>query len=182
MRKSRRHTAIRVVQWVALSLAALDAALYLAVVRPLGRMRADEQQAKQAVEKRLEDQRARLERFRKFQAALPDAGQALKVFVRDHVPSRRRGFSRAARLVRRLSEASGLQLAGVSYRLNTTEGGPLERLGIEVTVEGPFSSLLKFAHAIETDNDFILVRDFTFQPGEGATLALRLGADMYLEP
>ncbi len=182
MRKSRRQAVIRVVQWVAVSLAGLDVALYLAVVRPLGRMRSDEQQARDAVEQRLGEQRARLERFRRFQAALPDAGQALKVFVRDHVPSRRRGFSRAARLVRRLSEASGLQLAGVSYRLNATDGGPLQRLGMEVTVEGRFSSLLKFAHAIETDSDFILVRDFAFQPGEGETLALRLGADLYLEP
>jgi len=182
MRKSRRQAVIRVVQWVALSLAGLDVALYLAVVRPLGRVRSDEQQARDVVEQRLGEQRARLERFRRFQAALPDAGQALKAFVRDHVPSRRRGFSRAARLLVRLSEASGLQLAGRSYRLNTTEGGPLERLGMEVTVEGPFSSLLKFAHGVETANDFILVRDFAFQPGEGGTLVLRLGADLYLEP
>jgi len=42
--------------------------------------------------------------------------------------------------------------------------------------------VLNFAHALETASDFLLVRSFTFERGESGTVALRLGADLYLKP
>lgn len=182
MSKSRRKLLTQVVQWTALVLALLDAVLYLALVRPARHLVAAEAQERDQAKARVLDEIAQVDRLKKFQEALPAADDEFKAFVRDHVPSRRHGFSRAARIVRRLSEQSGLQLGPVSYRLSSATEDPLERLGIEVTVEGPYQSLLKFAHALETGSDFILVHDFTFEPGEGGGLALRLGADLYLVP
>jgi hypothetical protein len=113
---------------------------------------------------------------------LPEAEKQLSAFLRNHVPSRRQGFSHAARLMRRLTEQAGLRLSGLGYKLESSENDPLQRLGMEVEVEGPFSSLLNFAHALETAGDFIVVRDFAFEPAEGQVVALRLGADLYLKP
>jgi hypothetical protein len=53
---------------------------------------------------------------------------------------------------------------------------------VDVDVEGPFSSLLSFAHALETSDDFISLRDISIQPAEGSALKLHVGADLYLTP
>jgi Tfp pilus assembly protein PilO len=87
-----------------------------------------------------------------------------------------------ARLVRRLSEQSNLELSGVSYRLDAGREEPLERLGVELTVEGNFPDLMKFTHALETASDMIVLRDFTFGPGESGRVEMRLTADLYLSP
>jgi hypothetical protein len=42
--------------------------------------------------------------------------------------------------------------------------------------------LLKFAHGLETANDFILIREFNLATGENGMLSLRLAADFYLTP
>jgi Tfp pilus assembly protein PilO len=182
MRKNRRKILIRMIERVAVTVVLMDALLYFAAVRPLRRLVEVEQQTRDLAQIRLREERSRVERLKEFQAALPGTDGEIKLFVREHVPSRRRAFSRAAQLVRRLTEHSGLQLGSVSYRLSPHGSDPLERLGIEVTLEGPFPGLLSFAHALETGNDFILVHDFAFQPGENGNLALRLMADLYIEP
>jgi Tfp pilus assembly protein PilO len=182
MTKSRRRILAGIIQWLALGLTVVDAVLYFALLRPLRAAVAVERNTREGTRAAIRDQSARVERLKKFQTALPDAGKQVKLFVREHVPTRRRGFSRAARLVRRLTQESGLQLANVSYRLDPSAGEPFERLGIDVTVEGPYRGLLKFAHGLETGSDFVVVRDFAFQPIEAGNLELRLNADMYLEP
>ena len=60
---------------------------------------------------------------------------------------------------------------------------PLERLSLDINVQGSYPGLLEFSHALETANDFILVREFIFTPGEeNGALGLRLGADLYVTP
>ncbi len=182
MRKHRRKALIRIIEWAALALVIVDVVFWLALLRPLRRLVAAEQREQSLAQRRLQEQRSRVEQLKTFQAALPSAGQQLRVFLRDHIPPRRRAYSRAARLVRRLSEESGLQLSGILYRPDSSGDTPLERLGMEVTVEGPYPGLVKFVHTLETASDFILVRDFTFHPSDKGSLTLRLGADLYLAP
>jgi hypothetical protein len=180
MSRSRRKTLIRVAEGVAVGLVLLDVVLYFALVRPLASMRTGEQVRYSVTRARVRELRMRTARLEKFQTAVPETEKQLGAFVRSHIPSRRQGFSRAARLVRRLTEEAGVQLSGVSYILDSSVDDPLERLGIEVEVGGPFSSLLNFSHALETASDFIVVREFTFEPREGQEITLRLGADLYL--
>ncbi len=180
--RARRKLLIRVVQWLALALVGLDTGLYLAVVRPLRSLVVGEGQERDRVQSRVLDQQARLARLKGVLDALPATNKDIKVFLKDHVPPRRRGFSRAARMLRELSGESGVQLAPVSYRLGSTGEWPLEPLRIQVTVDGPFPAVLKFAHALENASEFVLVREFTLQAAENGKLELRLMADMYLVP
>jgi Tfp pilus assembly protein PilO len=182
MSRSRRNALIRIVEGVAVGLVVLDAVLYFALVRPLRSLRAGEEARYVTVREQVRDLKLRTARLERFQVALPEAEKQLSAFLRNHVPSRRQGFSHAARLMRRLTEQAGLRLSGLGYKLESSENDPLQRLGMEVEVEGPFSSLLNFAHALETAGDFIVVRDFAFEPAEGQVVALRLGADLYLKP
>lgn len=182
MGKSRRKTLIRMVEGVAVGLVLLDAALYFALVRPLRSMRTAEEVRYSATRERVRELKLRAARLEKFQTGVPETEEQLSAFMRSHIPPRRQGFSRAARLVRRLTEQAGVELSGVAYKLDSAADDPLERLGIEVEVAGPFSSLLNFSHALETASDFMVVREFAFEPAEGGGVALRLGADLYLTP
>lgn len=182
MHKRRRKLLIRTVEWAAASLLVLDIVLYAGLLRPLRRLAKAELEEISATRGRVLDERARVEILKKNLAALPGADKTIKSFIQKHVPSRRRAYSRAAGLMRRLSRASAVELAGVSYRPNFSSGEPLESLGIDVTVEGPFRDLLKFAHSLETASDFLLVHEFSFQPADDGRIALRVGAEMYLEP
>ncbi len=122
------------------------------------------------------------EAFERFKNAAPETAQELGTFMDKHIPPRRESYYRAARLMRGLADRSGLQLTGISYKLDPWRGEPLRRLAIEVRVEGPFDGLLKFAHDLETAKDFVVLEDCNVQDREGEGLAMRLTAGMYLEP
>jgi Tfp pilus assembly protein PilO len=182
VRKSRRHIVMRIVEAAGLGLVVLDVVLYLAVYRPLGSMVASEERRYTDARQRAREEQVRVERLRKYQAALPQADKRLEDFTTNHAPPRRRGFSAAAHLIREVADASGVQPASVAYRLDTKHNDPLERLGLEINATGSYTGLLKFAHALETAHDFILVREFSFAQGDNGALNLRLVADLYLTP
>jgi len=161
---------------------ALDLALYLAVARPLQSAVESEQADFSAGRQEAKLTEGRIAKDQTELATLPVTERELKQFLTDHVPQRRRGYSRAAGLVHQLTQDSGVQLKQVAYRLDPNSKEPLERLGVMVNVEGSFESQLKFVHSIETTNDFLIVRGIIFQPGESGGLALRLLAELCVTP
>ncbi len=176
----QRKVLIEIAKKAALALVLLDLAIYLAAIRPLDNLVASEWQRFNIVRRRVDRIEAGVVQLQNTQAALPETENKLKVFVRKHVPSRRQAFSRAARSVRRLTDQSGVQLAGLNYHLDSSGGETFERLGVEVTVDRPFNNVLKFTHAIETASDFVLVREFSVASTGGDALEMRLMADWYL--
>ena len=182
MARITRKRLARIVEAVALSLAGLDLIVYLAVAHPLASAVATKQQEFSAARKSIRASELRLAQLSHSITELPATGEQVKQFLSDHVPPRRRGFSRAAGLVRQITQDSGVQLTAVSYRLETEHKEPLQRLSVQVNVRGPFQSLLHFTHALETAKDFVLVRGLVLQPGDGGTLTLRLVADLYVTP
>jgi Tfp pilus assembly protein PilO len=182
MKRERRKKLIRFFEVVALAAVALDVAVYFLAVRPLGGDVAQAEISYRQASLQLQQRKARVERIEKFQAALPTAEDKLKEYLKDHVPSRRRVFSDAEHMVRTLTQKAGVQLDNVSYKLSSAKGEPFGQLGLDVTVEGPFPNLLKFAHSMETADDLVLVRNFSFATGQGNTVNLRLGGVLYLTP
>jgi Tfp pilus assembly protein PilO len=180
MRVSQSRLAARVLERVAFVLVLLALGVWLVVVRPFEDRLLAEQRAYRTVRQQKLAAEARVTRLEKI--PVTDADTELKGFVSEHMPPRRRSFSKAADLVRRLTQDSGVQLSGVSYRLDEVKGEPLQRLGIEVNVQGPFPNLLGFAHAVETSSDFLVLRGFSLETGDGETLALRMAADLYVTP
>ena len=182
MGRSRRKLVTRIVEAVAGGLVVLNLVLYFALVRPLNNRRLAEEIQYTAARERVREGKARVARLEKFRAGVPDAEAQLDAFLLEHVPQRRQGFSRAARLVRELSEESKVNLTGVSYKLSGPGDDPLARLGLEIEVEGTFLNLLDFIHALETSGDFLALRDFSFEPGESRAIAMHVGAELYLKP
>lgn len=182
MRRSRRQIVMRIVEIAGLGLVVLDIALYFAAYRPLGSKLASEQQRFTEERQSHRDLQVRIDQLEKFQAALPQAGEQFQDFMTASAPPRKRGFSQAAHLIRQVTEASGVQLTSVGYRLDSQHHDPLERLGLDINVEGPYAKMIKFAHALETAKEFIVIREFSLASGENGILGLRLVADLYLTP
>jgi len=182
MRKSRRQIVIRLLELAALGLVSLDLVLYFAVYKPLRSMVAAEQQQYSEVRAKVREAEARLGRLEKFRDALPGAGQQLADFAHQSVPPRRRGFSTAAHLIHEAATAAGVETPGILYRLDSTRHDPLAKLGLEITTDGSYPGLLKFAHTLETTNDLLLIRGFTMAAAENGSLSLKLAADLYVTP
>jgi len=182
MRRDRRNKIIRFFEVAALGAVVLDLAVYFLAVRPLQKELVRSESSYHQMSLRLQQRQLRVARLEKFQKALPAADDQLKTFLRGHVPSRRRVFSQASRLVRVLTQQNGVQLDSVSYKLSSEKGEALDRLGLDITVEGPFTNLLQFAHSLETAKDLILVRNFAFAAGQGSAVGLRVGGVLYLTP
>jgi len=182
MRRNRRKKIIRFFEIAALGAVVLDLAVYFLAVRPLRREVAQGENSYHQEYQRLQQRQFRVVRLEKFQKALPAQDDQLKAFLRDHVPTRRRVFSDSARLVRILTQKSGVQLDSISYKLSSEKGEPLDQLGLNVTVEGTFTNLLKFAHSLETADDLILVRNFSFSAGQGGSVSLQVGGILYITP
>jgi len=182
MARLRRKTIYRILEAAALGLAALDLVLYLGISHPLAVAVQDQHEMFSATRVQVKQTQVRIAMLQKELAALPLTGQELDQFLQDHVPRRRKAYSRAAGLVHKFTQDSSVVLTHVAYRPEGRPSEPLEQLGISVTVQGSFEALQRFTHALETAPDLLIVRGAIFQPGETGGLALRLLADLYVNP
>jgi len=182
VRKSRRQIVHRTLEVIGAGLVVLDLLVFYGVYRPLGIKLDEEARHRQALRQTIRNQQVRLDILKKYEAALPKVGKGLEDFTSNRAPSRREAYSTAAHLIDEVADAAGVKVTTRSYRLDTEHKDPLEQLAIDMSVQGSYAGLLKFSHALETANDFILVRDFNIIQGESGALSLRLGADLYLTP
>ena len=145
---------------------ALDVAAFFALYRPLGNKLDAEVRRHAELRQAVRNQQVRVDLLKKFEATMPQTGKGLEDFMTTRTPSRREAFSIAAHLIHKVADASGVKVSTLAYRLDTEHHDPLERLALDMTVEGPYTGLLKFSHALETANEFLLVRECNFAPGE----------------
>ncbi len=167
---------------IGLGVVALDLVVFFVIYRPLGNQLDGEVRHHEALRQTVRNQQVRVDLLKRFEAKLPEEGKGLEDFTTHRTPSRREAYSTAAHLVHKVADASGVKVSSMGYRLDTEHNEPWERLGLEINLEGSYASLLKFSHALETADDFILVREFNITPGDNGTLGLRLGADFYVTP
>ena len=182
MKREHRRKVIRIFEVAARAAVALDLVVYFLVMRPLRAKVVQAENSYQQASLQMKQRKILVARLEKYNDDLPAADKKLTDFLKDHVPTRQRVFSDAAHLVRVLTQKTGVQLDNVSYKLSAEKGEPFEQLGLDVTVEGQFANLLKFAHSLETADDLILVRNFSFSTGQGSTVNLRVGGVLYLTP
>jgi Tfp pilus assembly protein PilO len=182
MTRSRRKALIRFFERAALGVVVLNVVVYFAAVRPLHSRKAAAENSYHLAQLQVQQRQERVAQLAGYQKDLPHADEQLAAFLKEHLPTRRHAFSEAARLIRVLTSQCSVQLDNVSYKLTSEKDEPLERLRINVTVEGPFSNLLKFAHTLESAPELILLKDFTFSTSQGNIVALQVGAELYLTP
>jgi Tfp pilus assembly protein PilO len=183
VRKSRRQIVNRIIEVLGAGFVALAFVAFFGVYRPLA-IRLDSQAHRRAeLRQSIRNLQVRVQVLKKYEAAQPDVAKGLDDFTSHRVPSRRECYSTADHLLNKVADASGVKLAALAYKLEPKRKDPLERLQIEINAQGPYAGLIKFAHTLETADDFMLVRDFQFTPGENfGPVSLKLDADLYLMP
>ncbi len=182
MRKSRRQIVNRIFEAIGAGLVVLDLVVFFGVYRPLGDKLDVEARRQDELRQSIRKLQVRVELLKKFQAALPEVAKQLADFTSNRIPPRREAYSSADHLVHKLADASGVKLSTLGFKLEPDHKEPLEKLALEIKAQGPYAGLVKFAHALETADEFLLVRDFEFTPGDNAPISLRLTADLYLTP
>jgi Tfp pilus assembly protein PilO len=180
--RSRHQTVTRAFQIAGASLVLLDVLLYFGAYHSAQALLFSEQQQFASLRRRIFEGETRIERLTQFREALPETSKKLASLEQEHTPPRRQAGSRAAKLVRLVTQQSGAQLANVAFKFDTKASGPLQRLGMVVNVQGPFPALLKFAHGLETASDLLVIRSFNIAESDEGVLQLRLKADLYLTP
>jgi Tfp pilus assembly protein PilO len=184
VKKSRRQIINRIFEIIGIALVLLDLVVFFALYQPLRSKLDAVEREQETLRQSVRNQQVRVDILKKYEAAFPPMGKGLQDLTTNRTPSRREAYSTAAHLVHKIADAAGVKVASIGYILDrTVHNDPLERLELNITLEGPYTGLVKFSHALETANDFILVREFTFTPeGDNQALGLRLGADLYLTP
>jgi len=182
VRKSRRQIVNRSLEALGAGLVVLDLVVFFAVYRPLGDKLDREAQRHTELRQTIRNQQTRVDLLKKYEAALPQTGKGLEDFGTSRAPSRREAYSTAGHLIYKAADAAGVKISTLGFKLEADHKDPLERLAVEINALGPYADLLKFSHALETADEFILVRDFTFTPGESGPISLQLKADLYLTP
>jgi len=183
VRRSRRQIVNRILEAAAVLLVGVDLVVLFVVYRPLGEKLSAETHHHAALRQTIRSQQVRVDLLTKYSEAFPEVGKGLEDFAKHRTPARREAYSTADHLIHKVADASGVKLSTVGFRLEREQKEPLQRLALEINAEGPYAGLVKFSHALETADQFMLVRDFTITPGDDSGgLALRLGVDLYLTP
>ena len=182
MRRNRQQIVTRVFQIAGISLVLVDVLLFFVVYRQTQAQLSSELDQFASLRQRIFDGEARIERLRKYKAALPDTGKNLTALIEDHTLHRRTAYSQAFKLLRLVAQQSGVELGKVEFKRNDKAGGPLLPLGAAINAEGSFPQLLKFAHGLETADDLLVIRSFSMTEGEDTPQQLRLLVDMYFTP
>lgn len=165
-----------------MALVAADLAVFFLVYRPLGTKLEEAGRQQDRLRQGIRSQQVRVDALKRYDEALPAAGQQIDDFVGARTPTRREAYSTAAHLLHKVAEEAGVNVAMLVYHsIDKGSGDPLERLALDINVQGSYAGLVKFAHALETSKEFMLVRDGTMVPGENGALNLRLLADLYVK-
>ena len=183
MRSSRRQIVNRIAEFAGVMLVALDLVVFFTVYRPLGEKISAETHRHAGLRQRIRNQQVRVDLLNKYAAAFPEVGKDLEDFTKHRTPERREAYSTADHLIHKMADAAGVKLTVVGFKLEKEQKDPLEKLALEINAQGSYEGLVKFSHALETANEFMLVRNFTLSPGgDTGAMALRLGAELYLTP
>lgn len=182
MQRKHRQFVEQIVAAAAIGLVTLDIILFLAAYRPLGSDIVAAQQHYTLARNEARIQEARVNQLKKFEKALPEGGELFQEFVSHRTSPRRRAFSTAAQLLRKSAQTAEVEPPNVNYKIDSKYHNPLNRVGLEITTQGTYEGLVKFAHALETANDFLLIRGFSLAIGDKGILTLKLFADLYVTP
>ena len=185
MSTDRLGTLTKIIKRVALSLALLDVVAYFAVLQPVQNMW--QASAERYDSLRLEGlkEESRVSRLKWYTDEVPAMQKDVDDFLDNEVQPKKKSFSRITRLVMGLADKTGVSLpaSAIGYQMDQQHAQLLDRMGLIVTVKGPFKNLLEFAHDLETtSDDFLVFRNVRLDAGEGGDLSLQLAADFYLTP
>lgn len=143
-----------------LAAAAVNLAIFLFVVLPLGRSVASNEAAAQQAAVGLLSARQALSQARDAAAGRERADEQLQQFYTTVLPS---GFAEAASATNRwlqdAARGAGLEYLGANFGSEAVRESRLSRASSDVTLRGRYVDIRRFLHAVEAAERFLIVEE-----------------------
>ncbi|HEY8536186.1 MAG TPA: type 4a pilus biogenesis protein PilO [Vicinamibacterales bacterium] len=162
--------------------AVVNAIVYGAIVYPLSTRAAGAEQRAAAARQRLEAAEREAQELRQTVERTEQADRDLERFYREVLPrdvagARRLTYARLAEL----ADDHGLILTRRRFDLDDRHKGRLQRMQIEMALEGEYRDIRAFVHALESAPEFIVIENVSLTGGQtpDAPLSLTLRLATY---
>lgn len=120
---------------------------------------------------------ADVERGKRIQTSLPEVGKDCDEFYKQSFVDSKTVYSTVDSDITALSAKSGVKTTGLTFKATPVPNRGVSELDVSMTVDGDYSSLLKFVNGIERSKNFYFLTEL--QLGEAAANAIRLQLDLH---
>ena len=156
----------------------LNLAAYLVFTLPRSMQQRDIASRREVLLKEIELERKRVAGVRETHDAIEANTKDEARFFKEVVGGRRPGLVTSLRSIEQMATGQGLKLGQQGFNDEPVKGVPLERLEVQMPVEGSYRQLVGFLHGLEQSDQFLTLDEISVssdpQRGEGARLNLIL--------
>jgi Tfp pilus assembly protein PilO len=110
---------------------------------------------------------------------MPKVGDQAGEFYTQQLPAATAGYSSLVADLGEIANKSGLKTASISFQDHELKDRGVTEIAIQETVEGDYSSVLKYIQGLERSRNFYLLSDLGLDSSETGTLHLKLVLKTY---
>lgn len=159
---------------IAVILLAVDAGAIALLLSPVGRGRAEREQAYNQIRQEYQTKLRELGPARDIDQKLVEARKQTEAFYRDRIPSR---YSDIADTLGKLASENHVQVTGIKYDAKDTEVAGLQEIDITTQIAGDYNNQMRFINALERAKPFFVIDGVNLGGAENGAVRL----DMKLE-
>ncbi|HEX4823134.1 MAG TPA: GspMb/PilO family protein [Candidatus Polarisedimenticolaceae bacterium] len=115
----------------------------------------------------VKDREKEVQQRETYAASLNKARDDMKRLAEDVLSTRQRRMIAVQLEVTKLVKEFGIAADRVQYDNPTSDNGAMERFGIQVPLQGGYTNLRKFIHAVESSDNFLVIEKVAL--GQGKT-------------
>lgn len=123
--------------------------------------------------------KAEVDRGNAIRASLPQVGKDCSKFYQDAFLDKAVGYSSVEGDLSRIADKAGLHASGTTYKEKEIKDRGVTEISISTTVEGGYSSVIKFINGLEQSKNFYLLNDLHLTSATGGTIKLQLDLRTY---
>jgi Tfp pilus assembly protein PilO len=114
-----------------------------------------------------------------IRASLPKVAKDCSQFYGDTFLEKSAAYSSVISDLTTIAEKSGLRASDTSFKENEVKDRSLTELAISTSVEGTYSSVIKFINGLERSKNFYLLNDLHLASATGGNIKLQLDLRTY---
>lgn len=159
---------------IAVILLAVDAAAIALLLSPVGRGRAEREQAYDQVRQEFQTKLREIGPARDIDRKLVEAQKQTEAFYRDRIPSR---YSDISDTLGKLASENNVQVSAIKYDAKDTEIAGLQKIDINTQIAGDYNNQMRFINALERAKTFFVIDSVDLGGADNGSVRL----DMKLE-
>ena len=154
---------------IAAVLLLIDAAAIALLLSPIGRGRAEREQAYDRVRQELQAKLREIGPARDIDQKLLEARKQTEAFYRERIPYR---YSDIADTLGKLASENHVQVAAMKYVAKDTDIAGLQRIDISTQISGDYNNQMRFINALERIKPFFVIESVDLAGAENGSVRL----------